>query len=166
MRRIFLSVGLLFALTIAAAAQGCGQQNPNCIVPTAPPGTSNNQAASTAFVQQLFGTAWGSFTLSPTCGTATFTSSSGQFNTVGKTTFLSIDIVFNAIGTCTNNLTFTLPNTVATNGAIAGQVASTGKGFTCALLGTSSTTSNCVHADGTNWNASEHALGSGVYQNQ
>jgi hypothetical protein len=34
-----------------ASAQGCGPSNPNCIVPTAPPGTSNNQAASTAFVQ-------------------------------------------------------------------------------------------------------------------
>lgn len=51
---------LLFALIAAAVlagapsqavAQGCGQANPNCIVPTAPPGTSNNQAASTAFVQ-------------------------------------------------------------------------------------------------------------------
>jgi len=33
-----------------AMAQGCGPANPNCIVPTAPTGTSNNQAASTAFV--------------------------------------------------------------------------------------------------------------------
>lgn len=36
----------------ALAQQGCGPSNPNCIVPTAPVGTSNNQAASTAFVQQ------------------------------------------------------------------------------------------------------------------
>lgn len=34
-----------------ARAQGCGPSNPNCIVPTAPFGTSTNQAASTAFVQ-------------------------------------------------------------------------------------------------------------------
>lgn len=34
-----------------ARAQGCGASNPNCIVPTAPLGTSNNQAASTAFVR-------------------------------------------------------------------------------------------------------------------
>jgi hypothetical protein len=33
-----------------AVAQGCGSSNPNCIVPTAPPATSNNVAASTAFV--------------------------------------------------------------------------------------------------------------------
>lgn len=43
----------LLALLWAAPAhaQGCGPQNPNCIVPTAPPGTSDNRAASTAFVQ-------------------------------------------------------------------------------------------------------------------
>lgn len=35
-----------------ARAQGCGTQNPNCVVPTAPLGTSTNQAASTKFVQQ------------------------------------------------------------------------------------------------------------------
>lgn len=31
-------------------ALGCGNANPNCIVPSAPPGTNTNQAASTAFV--------------------------------------------------------------------------------------------------------------------
>jgi Pectate lyase superfamily protein len=56
---------LLSAILIALAAfvfssnssraQGCGQQNPNCIVPTAPAGTNNNQAASTAFVQKAVG---------------------------------------------------------------------------------------------------------------
>jgi hypothetical protein len=50
---------ILLAFTMAAAflapapalAQGCGAQNPNCIVPSAPAGSNNNQAASTAFVQ-------------------------------------------------------------------------------------------------------------------
>lgn len=42
---------LIFSLfTTSVFAQGCGLTNPNCIVPTAPSGTSNNQAASTAFV--------------------------------------------------------------------------------------------------------------------
>jgi hypothetical protein len=51
--RIFVaSILALLALEIPAAAQGCGPANPNCIVPTAPVGTSNNQAASTQFVQQ------------------------------------------------------------------------------------------------------------------
>lgn len=50
--RLLLATILLFASCITAAAQGCGNTNPNCIVPTAPVGTSNNQAASTQFVQQ------------------------------------------------------------------------------------------------------------------
>lgn len=56
-----LLLAALFALALFGAApdharaQGCGQQNPNCIVPTAPVGTSNNQAASTAFVQNQLG---------------------------------------------------------------------------------------------------------------
>jgi Pectate lyase superfamily protein len=50
MKRLLL--GLLFSLwTTLVLAQGCGPTNPNCIVPTAPFGTNNNQAASTAFVQ-------------------------------------------------------------------------------------------------------------------
>jgi hypothetical protein len=50
MRRILLAL-VLALLGTAGHAQGCGPQNPNCIVPTAPFGTSNNQAASTEFVQ-------------------------------------------------------------------------------------------------------------------
>lgn len=61
--RILVALFLLLASCGAAAAQGCGSQNPNCIVPTAPAGTSNNQAASTAFVQSAIG-------VSPTPGTA------------------------------------------------------------------------------------------------
>lgn len=54
MRKSALYAALLAStfLSRAAFAQGCGQQNPNCIVPTAPLGTNNNQAASTAFVNQ------------------------------------------------------------------------------------------------------------------
>ena len=50
--RLLVALFLLLASCGAAAAQGCGSQNPNCIVPTAPVGTSDNRAASTAFVQQ------------------------------------------------------------------------------------------------------------------
>lgn len=50
-----LAAGLLWAQP--AHAQGCGPQNPNCIVPTAPAGTSTNQAASTKFVQNALTTA-------------------------------------------------------------------------------------------------------------
>jgi hypothetical protein len=45
-----LGAGFALAGAAPALAQGCGQGNPNCIVATAPLGTSNNQAASTAFV--------------------------------------------------------------------------------------------------------------------
>lgn len=51
MRKILFALGLLLSFAVAANAQGCGPQNPNCVVPTAQYGTSNNQAASTAFVQ-------------------------------------------------------------------------------------------------------------------
>lgn len=51
MKKILLVLAFLFAAAVPAAAQGCGPQNPNCIVPTAPPGTSDNRAASTAFVE-------------------------------------------------------------------------------------------------------------------
>jgi hypothetical protein len=54
MIRTLTTLACLLALTLGAAAE-CGPTNPNCIVPTAPPGTSNNQAASTAFVQNAAG---------------------------------------------------------------------------------------------------------------
>lgn len=50
----------LLALCAGAAAQGCGSSNPNCIVPTRPPGDSTNAAASTAFVTNAVGGGGGS----------------------------------------------------------------------------------------------------------
>ena len=38
----------------AALAQTCGAQNPNCVVPTAPPSDSSKRAANTAWTQALF----------------------------------------------------------------------------------------------------------------
>lgn len=55
--RAVCAFAILWAIAGLAHAQGCGPQNPNCIVPTAPFGTNNNQAASTAFVQQNSGAA-------------------------------------------------------------------------------------------------------------
>lgn len=49
MSRIALALGLTL-LASGACAQGCGPTNPNCIVPTPPPGDSSNKAASTAWV--------------------------------------------------------------------------------------------------------------------
>lgn len=56
MKTIVLALLLMLA-SCSAYAQGCGPSNPLCIVPTAPAGTNNNQAASTAYVQLgFFGT--------------------------------------------------------------------------------------------------------------
>jgi hypothetical protein len=60
MRRL-LAIALLAAVaylalaTPAAQAQGCGPQNPNCIVPFRPAGDNTNAAASTAWVQANVG---------------------------------------------------------------------------------------------------------------
>lgn len=62
MRTSFLALLLVIISCTAASAQGCGPQNPGCIVPTAPHGTSNNQAASTAFVQDAVSGAGGDVT--------------------------------------------------------------------------------------------------------
>jgi hypothetical protein len=110
-----------FALPDAARAQGCGNQNPNCIVPTAPPGTSTNQAASTAFVHQAIGAvaggtngqiqynnagALGGFTAS---GDATIDTSTGvvTLNTVSTAKG----------GTGANNATNAANDVLASNGA-------------------------------------------------
>ncbi|HXI41274.1 MAG TPA: hypothetical protein VNH83_14930 [Bryobacteraceae bacterium] len=53
--RNLIALAFLIELTAAAAAQGCGPTNPNCVVPTAPALTNNNQAASTAFVHNASG---------------------------------------------------------------------------------------------------------------
>ena len=52
----FLGFALLASMpTHAAMAQGCGENNPNCIVPTRPAGDNTNAAASTKFVQTTTG---------------------------------------------------------------------------------------------------------------
>jgi len=50
--RVLAAILLFLALCGSARAQGCGQGNPNCNVPTRPPADSGNAAASTAFVQR------------------------------------------------------------------------------------------------------------------
>jgi hypothetical protein len=63
MKKILLALALLIGSALPAAAQGCGPQNPNCIVPTAPAGTSDNRAASTAFVQNAISPPGGAFAI-------------------------------------------------------------------------------------------------------
>jgi len=62
--------------SVGALAQGCGPQNPNCVVPDRPVGDSTNSAANTRFVQLSGGGGGGGGTSStfgapfPTLGTA------------------------------------------------------------------------------------------------
>lgn len=48
---LVLAALAIVAQSAGARAQGCGPQNPNCIVTTMPPGDASNRAASDAFVQ-------------------------------------------------------------------------------------------------------------------
>lgn len=48
---IWLLALLLYLVAAPAHAQGCGPQNPNCIVPLRPPTDNSNAAASTAWVR-------------------------------------------------------------------------------------------------------------------
>lgn len=55
MRRLGLALLVFLGLCGAAAAQGCGSGNPNCVAPTPPVGDSSNRIATTAFVQNPIG---------------------------------------------------------------------------------------------------------------
>ena len=79
MKRFLLASTALafFGFTDHAFAQGCWPSNPNCIVPTAPAGTNDGRAASTAFVQnipsaQLFNVTRSPFNADPTGVNANF----------------------------------------------------------------------------------------------
>lgn len=50
MRKLLLALALIMGAISPAAAQGCGQGNPNCVAPTAPPGDNSNRIANTAWV--------------------------------------------------------------------------------------------------------------------
>ncbi len=54
LKRLLLAL-FLVCVSAPAWAQGCGSNNPNCIVPTRPAGDSTHAAASTAFVQSTMG---------------------------------------------------------------------------------------------------------------
>jgi hypothetical protein len=111
-------------------------------------------------------TAWTTFTPALSCGTATFTTTSARSKTWGKVTHISLDFTISAIGTCTNTITFTLPNTPQSGAGMAGREAvTTGKIVGCDLL-PSSTTASCSYADVSSFVVNAHVLMSGVYENQ
>jgi hypothetical protein len=109
--------------------------------------------------------AWTTFTPSPACGTATFTVNSARSKTIGKNTYIEVDITLNTLGTCANNFTFTLPNVVQSASSITGRNSNNGKAWAC-YLSTNATTATCGTADGSAIMASDRYIASGVYENQ
>jgi hypothetical protein len=112
-RRLALAAALA-ACCAQAAWAGCGPSNPNCIVPTAPVGTNNNQAASTAFVMNQINLAVasvsnvdGSITVAPTTGAVQIGINAAHANTwTGQQTFVA-PILGAATATSVNGLAIT-----------------------------------------------------------
>jgi len=105
------------------------------------------------------------FTPSPSCGTATFTTNSARFYSIGKITFFNLDFNFTALGTCTSALTFTLPTTPVVNQGFAGN--NSGSGFSPGCrIASGSTTATCNNGVGTNFGGSDRLFFSATYENQ
>jgi hypothetical protein len=109
-------------------------------------------------------TAWSAFTPSLSCGTASFTVNSARAKTQGKTTWIEYDFTITALGTCTSEVDFTLPNTPNTSAALTLFDTSAVTSGNCFWL-TTSTTARCFKTGGGNFAAVRY-VGSGVYENQ
>lgn len=113
------------------------------------------------------GSAWTAFTPSLSCGTATFTVNSARYKTMGKTTWAQIDFTITAIGTCTHPVTFTLPNTANSSGALAGRELVGGGATTCTVAAASATATCEKNNGGANpFLVNNQVVVSGVYENQ
>lgn len=112
------------------------------------------------------GTAWTAFTPSLACGTATFTNNSMRSKTMGKTTWIEGDFTITAIGTCTNLITFNLPNT-ANSPAAFGTFENTRNLIAgCVIASIGSTGAACLLNAAGAWNVNDRIKFSGVYENQ
>jgi hypothetical protein len=112
------------------------------------------------------GTAWATYTPSPSCGTATFTVASTRFKTLGKTAWLQEDLTINALGTCTNSVNLNLP--VVNNSALlipALVLSGTATVSFCDAGGPGSVM-NCFKNLLANFAASDRIIISGVYESQ
>lgn len=110
--------------------------------------------------------AWSTFTPSLTCGTATFTTTSARRQTLGKTTFIELDFTITAIGTCTNAITFTLPNTAQSGASMVGrEIVASGLGADASITAGSSNV-NFTKSSAAVFLVNEHYVASGVYENQ
>ena len=115
---------------------------------------------------QMPNTTWPAFTPAFTCGSASITSNSATAKTWGKVTRIQIEFTFTALGSCTSTMTFSLPNTAQSAGALVGrETVASGKAFTCSF-GAGATTATCIFADVSNFAGNSHGFASGVYANQ
>lgn len=111
-------------------------------------------------------TAWTTFTPSPSCGTATFTVNSSRSKTVGKTTFLESDITITAIGTCTNQIQFSLPNTANSAAMMAAQDTAINGNMIGCRTASASSLATCVQHQIANYVVNQRLVIGGVYENQ
>ncbi|CCD92593.1 hypothetical protein BRAO375_2100019 [Bradyrhizobium sp. ORS 375] len=78
----------------------------------------------------------------------------------------SLDFSISTIGSCTNTIGFTLPNTPNAGAGLAGhEIAANGKTITCSIL-CGSTGGTCVKADASNFVAGDCFVISDVYEDQ
>ncbi|MDI3563558.1 hypothetical protein [Bradyrhizobium sp. Arg816] len=88
------------------------------------------------------GTAWGTYTASPTCvaGAGTWSTTSARFKQLGKTVFFQLNATITAIGTCSGAaFQFSLPTTTQSAAGAAGrETAVAGAPFSCAAGAASS----------------------------
>jgi hypothetical protein len=111
--------------------------------------------------------AWTAFAANPSCGTATITNNSSRAITIGKITHVEIDFTITAIGTCTQTLTFTLPNTTQSPGSVVGQeIVNTNNVVACRTASAPTTTMQCIPNGSAAYTVNAHLIASGVYENQ
>lgn len=110
---------------------------------------------------------WVSFAPSPSCGTATFTVNSAKRKILGKQTSIQADITITAIGTCTNALTFTMPNVANSAGGMVGRdLVVNGAMVGCAVAVGASSMQCTLSAGSGNFVVNQRLTMSGVYENQ
>jgi hypothetical protein len=111
------------------------------------------------------GTAWTAFTLSPVCGTATFTVNSARAKTLGKTTWVESDFSITTLGTCTNSLTVNIHNTSNSSFVLTMFNQNINVVGNC-IAGPGATTVQCIQQASTIYAAGHRLVTSGVYENQ
>lgn len=127
-------------------------------LPTLPVSVANGGTGDT-------GTAWTAFTPSPTGSTFTFLVNSARFKTLGKTTFVQMDLSLGTVTGGPNSFSWTLPNTANSAGAIPGtEIASSGIGAACRVAA-GSTAAICTGAAGAPFTTGQRFVFSGVYEN-